>query len=104
MNKIFIPIIIIFLAVVVYTFSQPQTYPGQYTNDLDDITVQCSSHSDCEPIDDINRFNGCFSGTCQETQIGTCFIPEDCNGQPLAVIQCVGNWECPDNRCNWVCG
>jgi len=106
MNKLLIPILIIFLAVIVYSFSNP-TQVGEKVKE--ESALSCSSHSDCPKIEDVNNFNGCFSGVCKTQPIGTCFTEKDCNNQPLAVIQCLGQWTCEkeqnaeSGRCNWVC-
>ncbi len=110
MNKILIPILIIFLAVVVYSFSNP-TQMGE--NVKEETELSCSSHSDCPKIEDINNFNGCFENKCLIKPIGTCFAEKDCNGQPLVIIQCLGQWTCEkgsdaqstsdSGRCNWQC-
>ncbi len=98
MNKLMIPVLIIFLAIVAYSFSNP-TKVGEKTEE----EVKCSTHSDCTAINDVNNFNGCFENKCQIKPIGTCFTEKDCNGQPLVVIQCVGQWSCETGRCNWQC-
>ena len=39
-----------------------------------------------------------------ETSLGSCNAPTDCEKQDLAHIMCVGSWVCEQNRCGWVCG
>ena len=108
MNKILIPVLVIFLIVIFYSFSNP-TQIGENVEQ----TVTCSTHKDCEKfnvaISGNSQFFACFSGKCEVAQIGTCYEPKDCIGQPLVVIQCLGQWACEkeqaaeSGRCNWQC-
>ena len=103
-----VPILIIFLFVIAYSFSH-QTKMSEYINKNQDLVKSCTTHAECndEPQQP-NKFYGCFNKKCQTVAIGTCFSADECSGQPMAVVQCSGAWKCeksgmPYGKCNWVC-
>ncbi len=44
------------------------------------------------------------NNTKNDTNIGFCNVPQDCENQDLVHILCTGNWVCEQKRCGWVCG
>src|SRR3989338_11558870 len=107
MKKIMITILVLFIFVIVYSFSH-QTQMGEYFGNSNE-TQECKNHADCTAeFQQPNKFYGCFNSECPTIAIGTCFSAGECDGQPMVVIQCTGQWTCeksgaPYGRCHWVC-
>ncbi|MBI5498383.1 MAG: hypothetical protein HY904_25500 [Deltaproteobacteria bacterium] len=58
----------------------------------------CASDADCASGDWCRSADGaCYSA-------GFCYAPTDCAAQGLIHPQCVGNFNCANNTCAWLCG
>src|SRR3989338_6686559 len=117
MKKIMITILVLFIFVIVYSFSHQTQMVEYFCNK--NKTQECKNHADATAefqqwntdangVKTLNKFYGCFNSECQTVAIGTCFSADECDGQPMAVIQCTGQWTCeksgaPYGRCKWVC-